>query len=132
MVSKTAQGSSSSNNSLESWTGERARQEYAKPFSTSRSDEVRALAESGLFFYPGKDYCMDASKSQIAQQYVSGKAFEGTVSREISYDKDTHAASQSGYKMFPAGVGFIHTNGAVSRAEPGGGVVCSCGCFHVC
>lgn len=80
--------------------GTDARAEYAKPLSNHGS-EVARLSQAQMDWDPDKEYIMDTGKAWISEKYVSGNTLHGGgVGRELVYDKDTHAASRSGYRMF--------------------------------
>lgn len=118
--------------------GDAAVREFSKPIS-SLSVEFDRLSKLGISHDPNKVYIMDVNKAQIARKYIGGGQQSGVVvasNSEIEYDHDTHVASRSGYRMFKGGIGFVHTNGAISRPHSGGGSssssgVCACGANHV-
>jgi hypothetical protein len=115
--------------------GDAAVREFSKPIS-SLSIEFDRLSRLGMSHDPSKVYIMDVNKAQIARKYIGGQqGQQGVVvasNSEIEYDHDTHVASRAGYRMFKGGIGFVHTNGAISRPHAGSSSgLCACGANHV-
>lgn len=83
----------------------------------------------GVPFDPNKSYQIDPpGMANHRAAYVYGGGSGMSVKNDIEYDREIHMGLHVGYKMFKGGLGYIHSNGAVSRVVES--LECGCGACH--
>ena len=95
--------------------------------------EFDRLLKMGVTFDPNKSYKLDPPGAvNTRATYVFGGGGGGgggaSVKTDLEYDRDIHLGLYVGYRMFKSGLGYIHSNGAVSRVSED--TMCACGACH--